>query len=72
MKYKLTLELDGSEFFDAVQKIGQETAGARLLETFLQASTGSFALRERISRHCANWPEGFAFTRNMQPKTTKL
>jgi hypothetical protein len=60
MKYKLTLELDGSEFFDAGQKIGQETAGARLLETFLQASTGSFALRDRLAGRLCIYAERVA------------
>jgi hypothetical protein len=48
MKHKLTLTIDGPAFFDAVQKIGQETAGSRLLETCLQASTGKLKLHNHL------------------------
>ena len=48
MKHRLTLIIDGGAFFDAVQKVGQETAGARLLETVLQASTGQLGIRDHL------------------------
>jgi hypothetical protein len=48
MKHRLKLTIDGSEFFDMVQKVGQETAGSRLLETCLQACTGELTLRDHM------------------------
>ena len=46
MKHKIEFEIDGSSLFDAVQRVGQETAGERLLQTFLQISTGNLTMRD--------------------------
>jgi hypothetical protein len=46
--YKVEFTINPSEFFDMVQKVGQQTAGARLLGTFLQASTGSLGLLDLV------------------------
>lgn len=52
MKYQVTFTIDGPTFFDAVMKVGQEASGQRLLETFLQASTGSLTIRDAIALAC--------------------
>jgi hypothetical protein len=48
-KYKIEFEIDGSALFDAVQKVGQEVAGARFLQTMLQVSTGKLTLRDHVA-----------------------
>ena len=48
MKHKIEFEIDGSALFDAVAKFGQAMTGNRLLETFLQASTGELTMRDHI------------------------
>lgn len=48
-KYRIEFEIDGGALFDAVVKVGQKTAGERLLMTFMQASTGRLALLDHVA-----------------------
>lgn len=47
-KTKLTIEVDDSVFFDAVQSFGQNTTGSRLLDLMLSAITNSAGFRTQV------------------------
>ncbi len=48
-EYKYEVTVDSTELFDAIQKVGQEQAGKRFCDLFLQLSTGDIGFRDAIA-----------------------
>jgi hypothetical protein len=48
-EYKYEVTVNSTELFDAIQKVGQEQAGKRFCDLFLQLSTGDIGFRDAIA-----------------------